>query len=910
VLGQNDFNFRQTNIVGSSLNSHNALAVVDMNGDLRDDVVTFSGNQKLLLLTQGNRNENFELTVIDEGLGSSQWSIVAVDLDRNGQRDIVLASAHDSLRIYYQIGVNWVKRAIYTEEVFAQGMNAVDIDNDGWLDVFLCNDVGYNVLYRNVNGDLIPDNKLFRELEADSSSGNYGSIWSDFDLDGDQDLYLSKCSAFAEKGDIRRINMLYRNDIDSLKDIAKSLMVSNGAQSWTADFLDYDNDGDFDLWVTNHGVPSVLYENINGRFLNVTNSRDISYICSVNQSLHGDYDFNGYDDIISVGGPQFLHFGNVKSEFDLSRTTFDIYRVLSLAQGDLNHDGKTDLYTSYETGVSDRVWMNEFEVGNHLDVYLFGSSSNLDGVGVKIISYTKNWTNIDEVRAGESYGVMNSLTKRIGYGQIERIDSLVVLWPSGKKQVLVGIPTSGYIHCVEGSWAIHDDYLSNYFTRICSSDSLHLGAPDGFQYKWSNGDTTREIVVKEPGFFQVYIAGGSGSFYPLPGTEVELNPRTNYEVLLAEGMVTNCHNKVVHLQANSEAKNIIWSNGSMKSNIEVMEPGPWYYSYDGSCMREFSDTIEIKFVIESDTIEVRGDTIKKNGRACLRSNSTQTIWYNAHDMELQRGDSFCLSAISNDTCVYAAGFNTHTFDTIVLGKTLGKDSLYYQGPNKNEKIFFQVKNDAILYSVEVMAERAGIREFAILNPSRNAIWRKQINLREGRNEIVVELLLPENTRLYQLICSDSINIKSFGSRSPYLASSAENLNYPYQGEDLVDIIYTSSTTKRYDYFFSWKISKLPLVCIGEKKKVCAVVDTTLSTINSSHELFAYPNPVADELSIFINEKIDELQLYDVQGHTRVIRDWSYNEKVLRINCENLPIGLFILELKNEDSRFLIRFMKQ
>ncbi|MBK8828913.1 MAG: VCBS repeat-containing protein [Saprospiraceae bacterium] len=66
-----------------------------------------------------------------------------------------------------------------------------DINNDGQLDAFVCNDIGKPVAYRNEGNEiLIADNNL---IETSPLAGNYAAIWSDFNNDGHADLYISKC---------------------------------------------------------------------------------------------------------------------------------------------------------------------------------------------------------------------------------------------------------------------------------------------------------------------------------------------------------------------------------------------------------------------------------------------------------------------------------------------------------------------------------------------------------------------------------------------------------------------------------------------------------------------------------------------------------------------------------------------
>ncbi len=70
----------------------------------------------------------------------------------------------------------------------------MDADNDGDVDIFGCNDVGMSKIWsNNGSGTYTVSNIINFDVSATDDSGNYGSIWSDFDNDGDVDFYIAKC---------------------------------------------------------------------------------------------------------------------------------------------------------------------------------------------------------------------------------------------------------------------------------------------------------------------------------------------------------------------------------------------------------------------------------------------------------------------------------------------------------------------------------------------------------------------------------------------------------------------------------------------------------------------------------------------------------------------------------------------
>lgn len=123
------------------------------------------------------------------------------------------------------------------------GLAVGDYDGDGDDDVYFCNQLGPNALYRN-NGD-----GTFTDVTADSGPIGLGdrikvaATFSDYDNDGDQDLYVTST---------RGGNVLFQNGGQGrFSDVTKDAGLELVAHSQTGAFFDYDNDGDLDLLVVN-----------------------------------------------------------------------------------------------------------------------------------------------------------------------------------------------------------------------------------------------------------------------------------------------------------------------------------------------------------------------------------------------------------------------------------------------------------------------------------------------------------------------------------------------------------------------------------------------------------------------------------------------------------------------------------
>src|SRR5690606_20688016 len=180
------------------------------------------------------------------------------------------------------------------------------------------------------------------------NSGNYGCVYTDFDMDGDVDFYIAKCrQGVNSPTDPRRINVLFVNDgTGQYKEDAARYGLASGRQSWTADFGDIDNDGDLDCFITQHDVISELFENIdNDTFINITFQAGLNIGGVPLQGMFADLDNDTYMDLLVTGDRMDCYRNNGDKTFTkiepFGNRIFGTYGL-----GDLNHDGFVDVYGS------------------------------------------------------------------------------------------------------------------------------------------------------------------------------------------------------------------------------------------------------------------------------------------------------------------------------------------------------------------------------------------------------------------------------------------------------------------------------------------------------------------------------------------------------------------------------------
>ncbi|WP_283643232.1 FG-GAP-like repeat-containing protein [Croceibacter atlanticus] len=392
-------------------------ALVDMNGDYLDDIVSISTTNVNIRYQQTSGDfttANIETTSAEN---SPSWSLSAGDIDGNGYNDLLYGGASGvTFMIANDTGTGF-SQISGSEYVFSQRSNFVDINNDGHLDAFVCHDVEPNVYYINDgNGNL-----TFNQggLGDTVNGGNYGSIWIDYDNDRDMDLFIAKCRG-GNSG--ANINQLHENDgSGNFTEVSTAMNLADPVQTWSSAWGDFDNDGDMDAFIgassfTNGGHKfmrndeSTFTDVITGTGLENFEDTDIEYVTH-------DFDNNGYLDIYSGSGNFFFNNGDMT--FTQQIVNFGAGPI-----GDLNNDGFLDI-------LSGNIYMNDGNDNNWLKITTEGVQSNWNGIGARIEIQSAMGSQMRDIRSGDGFRYMSSLNAHFGIGTDTEIESVTIYWPSG-----------------------------------------------------------------------------------------------------------------------------------------------------------------------------------------------------------------------------------------------------------------------------------------------------------------------------------------------------------------------------------------------------------------------------------------------------------------------------------------------
>lgn len=433
------------------------VAFGDYDGDGADDIYISRHNAPNLLY-RAIGNGQFTEVAAQAGVAHVGTTNVSAwgDFDNDGHLDLYLGNRDEPNILYHNNG-----DGTFSDISVSAGINSGhrtravlwgDVDRDGLIDLYVANLAAPNYLYRN-NGD-----GTFTDITAAANAQDFGiamgSLFFDYDNDGDLDLYLTH--------DANQPNILYRNDGDGhFEDVSVASGANIAAQGMGVDFADINHDGFFDLYITNLYENVLLLSNGDGTFTETGGAAGVDDLGMGWGTVFLDYDNDGYSDIYVSNDTYFAPFDNLLYR-NLGNTTFEIVSEgtplsspmagYGVATGDVNSDGKPDLLL-VNAGSQDgnQLFLNSTENGHHfIKVRLRGTESNAAAIGARVTVEVNGQVQMDEVCAGMGYASQNSFTLHFGLGEATVIDRLSIRWPNGAVEIYEGLAADQHYFITEG----------------------------------------------------------------------------------------------------------------------------------------------------------------------------------------------------------------------------------------------------------------------------------------------------------------------------------------------------------------------------------------------------------------------------------------------------------------------------
>jgi len=479
------------------------VTLVDVDNDGYLDIyVSVSGpewskaEERANLLFINNRDHTFTEAAVQYGVADTGFTAHAAFLDYDGDGCLDLFLLNNSPKDFFrgivsnltekrgQIAgsynqlyrntcrgsfTNVSKRAgTLLDPGYGLGVAVDDVNRDGWPDIYVSNDgVPNDVLYVN-NGRGAFTNKAAQFLKRTSSAG-MGVDIADFNNDGWPDILQvdmlprdlsrrKRMSGFATYGGVLALRSWgFRDDYT-----ANSLQLSNGVAkggdvifseigrlagisqtdwSWSALFADFDDDGNKDIFITNGYPKAVNDQDYQSAMFPLRGRRDAASRRARLELLNRLPAYEEANYLFRNSGD--LTFSDKTKEWGMDRPSYSY----GAAYADLNNDGRLDLVVN-NVDAPAFIYENVRPTGDahhYLAIKLEGDIPNRRGIGAKLIL---------RAGGGRQYiyqspyrGYMSTMDDRahFGLGSLTRVDSLEVIWPDGRYQLLTDLDVDRFL---------------------------------------------------------------------------------------------------------------------------------------------------------------------------------------------------------------------------------------------------------------------------------------------------------------------------------------------------------------------------------------------------------------------------------------------------------------------------------
>ena len=460
-----------------------------------------------LRLYKNNRNGTFTDVTRKAGLDVEMYGMgVAVgDYNNDGFADIFISCVGQS-RLFQNTGKGTFvdvtqKSGLGKRLGFSTSALWVDYDRDGLLDLFVCNYVKWSIqhdIFCSIDGKhksyCTPEayrgetcwlfhNKgdgTFEDVTAtsgifDSSSKSLGVAMLDSNADGWPDLLVANDT---------QPNKLYRNlHNGKFRDVALEAGLAFSADGKARAGMGVDV-GDFD----NSGKPGIVITNFDNEMIGLyraTKAGDYTDV-AISAGVGGasrrtlgfgcgfaDLNLDGFLDLIAVNGhiddtvrnvrrdvpyaqPPLLFLNEGEGRFeDVAGEVgggFAVPKVArGLAYGDFDRDGDMDVLLTTNNGPA-YLFRNDQLAGNRsIRFHLTGTKSNRDGIGAIVRISHGGESQMRMIRSGSSYLSQSELAAVFGVGGRDKIERVVIEWPSGRTEEHKNLATGKSYRCTEGS---------------------------------------------------------------------------------------------------------------------------------------------------------------------------------------------------------------------------------------------------------------------------------------------------------------------------------------------------------------------------------------------------------------------------------------------------------------------------
>lgn len=580
-LNKGNFKFEdisEKSILSGHEGWHNGVTIIDINSDGHNDIYVCRGGwketpeQRQNLLYINNGDATFTERASDFGLADEGYSMQAsfFDIDNDNDLDLYLTNRPDEFylplsemeakalsgpdccsdRLYRNDGGKYTdisRQAGIVNFGYSLGLATSDFNNDGYNDIYVSNDFATaDHVYIN-QGDGTFRDELEKSLNH-ISLFSMGTDIGDINNDGLEDIIVmemrpedyirSKVSmppmniegfhAVVDAGMHKQYmhNMLHLNQGNGVySEVAQLAGVAKTDWSWSGLFGDFDNDGNRDLFITN-GMRRDLFDGdakkrmkdyVNDNKSKFPNPSDLfrlgfqGLVESYKPLKLKNYLFKGNGDV---------SFTDVGQNTDISIPSFSN----GSAFADFDNDGDFDIIVN---NMEDHAFVLENTSpsnNNWIKVKLNGPNKNKSGIGAKVWTYADGKTNYFQQKIIRGYLSSSDENMIFGIGTNSVADSIIVMWPDGKKSKVTNI-TSNQLTTIEYSTGLKKGLKATKSNQMFTAVNDALSPPhvdqenDVFEYQSqvllphsfaTSGPKMSAADLNGDGTEDIYIGGSKG----------------------------------------------------------------------------------------------------------------------------------------------------------------------------------------------------------------------------------------------------------------------------------------------------------------------------------------------------------------------------------------------------------------
>ncbi|MEM6633957.1 MAG: CRTAC1 family protein [Bacteroidota bacterium] len=479
------------------------ICVFDLNMDGFEDLFLTSGmNEDVLYLNQGDGTFKniYEGSGLEETRKYVTQGVSGADVNRDGWVDLFITTitTKDSTQkiprspnlLFLNQGNNTfldVSQQFGLADLpsFSTGANFGDINADGYPDLYVgnyfrnyegdltyindqtivnANQISQDFLFLNKKGKSFQD--VFESYGLDYKGYSFGGIFTDFDNDGDLDLFVNHDFGYKATPNFLLENLYPQK---KFKDISEEMELDLKINSMGTAVGDFDNNGFLDYYLTNIRFNAFMEHQGPGKpFVDRIVDYGMDFFTISWGSNFADFDHDGDLDLFVANGDLNpndhpmgdFYFENTERGF-VERANEMGLKDYGIGRGsvvfDMENDGDLDILVINQKAVMEygpstvtRLYRNDSTKGNWLKVDLTGTQSEMNGLGSRIEVVVGKRKMIREIDGGgSSHLSQNSTIAHFGVGEVDMVDSVIVKWIGRDSQVLTDQLVNQRIEFVE-----------------------------------------------------------------------------------------------------------------------------------------------------------------------------------------------------------------------------------------------------------------------------------------------------------------------------------------------------------------------------------------------------------------------------------------------------------------------------